>query len=90
MTKTTGSPEAFDRRERWKPAPRPEWVARINAEGEIFDKRSIVPLDENSLLASARENTGLSDFGDDGWIEHFRVLIRAIEEEARLNLMAAS
>ncbi len=79
--------QEFDRRERWKPAPRPEWVARINAEGELFDKKSIVPLDENSLLTSARENTGLVDFGDDGWIEHFRVLIRAIEDEAQLNLM---
>ena len=87
MTGKTGKSEEFDRRERWKPAPRPEWVSRINAEGEIFDKRSIVPLDENSLLASARENTGLSDFGEDGWIEHFRVLVRAIEDEARLNLM---
>lgn len=83
----TDAKKSFDRRERWQPAPRPEWVARLNAEGELFDKKSIVPLDENSLLASARENTGLTDFGDDGWIDHFRVLIRAIEEEARLNLM---
>ncbi len=78
---------AYDRRERWQPAPRPEWVARINEEGEVLDAKSVVPLDENSLLASARANTGLEDFGDDGWIEHFRVLIRSIEEEAKLNLM---
>jgi hypothetical protein len=77
----------FDRRARWQPAPRPEWVARLNEEGEILDSRSIVPLDENSLLADARRNTGLEDFGDDGWIDHFRVLIQAIEEEAKLNLM---
>ena len=77
----------FDRRERWQPAPRPEWVARLNEEGEILNSRSIVPLDENSLLAEARRNTGLDDFGDDGWIDHFRVLIRAVEEEAKLNLM---
>ena len=77
----------FDRRERWQPKPRPEWVARLNEEGERLDIRSIVPLDENSLLAQARDNTGLSDFGDDGWIDHFRVLIRAIEEEAKLNFM---
>jgi hypothetical protein len=79
--------EPFDRRARWQPAPRPEWVARLNEEGEILNSRSVVPLDENSLLAEARRNTGLEDFGDDGWIDHFRVLIRAIEEEAKLNLM---
>lgn len=79
--------KAYDRRERWQPAPRPEWVQRINDEGEILDAKSVVPLDENSLLASARANTGLDDFGDDGWIDHFRVLIRALEEEAKLNLM---
>lgn len=79
--------KAFDRRARWQPAPRPEWVARINEEGELFDKRSIVPLDESSLLAAAKSNTGLADFGDDGWIDHFRVLLRAVEEEAKLNLM---
>ena len=83
----TDSDESYDRRERWQPAPRPEWVARLNEEGEILSSRSIVPLDENSLLAEARRNTGLDDFGDDGWIDHFRVLIRAIEEEAKLNLM---
>ena len=78
---------AYDRRARWQPKPRPEWVARLNEEGECLNIRSIVPLDENSLLAEARRNTGLADFGDDGWIDHFRVLIRAIEEEAKLNFM---
>ena len=77
----------FDRRERWQPQPRPEWVARLNEEGERLDIKSIVPLDENSLLATARANTGLDDFGEDGWIDHFRVLIRAIEDEAQLNFM---
>ena len=71
----------FDRRERWQPAPRPEWVARLNEEGEILNSRSIVPLDENSLLAEARRNTSLDDFSDDGWIDHFRVLIHPISAE---------
>ena len=78
---------AYDRRTTWKPAPRPEWVARLNEEGETLAIRSIVPLDEASLLAEARRNTGLDDFGEDRWLEHFRVLIRAIEDEAKLNLM---
>ncbi|MBY0400557.1 sulfotransferase [Myxococcota bacterium] len=80
------SPRAYDRRSTWKPAPRPEWVARLNEEGEHLNIASIVPLDEDSLLAEARKNTGLDDFGSDRWLEHFRVLIRAIENEAKLNL----
>ena len=80
------SPRAYDRRTDWKPAPRPEWVARLNEEGEHLNIKSIVPLDEESLLTEARKNTGLDDFGNDRWLEHFRVLIRAIENEANLLL----
>jgi hypothetical protein len=79
------SNEAYDRRTDWKPAPRPDWVARLNEEGETLNIKSIVPLDETSLLTEARKNTGLDDFGDDNWLEHFRVLIAAIENEAKLN-----
>ncbi|MCA1844824.1 MAG: sulfotransferase [Actinobacteria bacterium] len=76
-----------ERRQRWVPPPRPEWVARINAEGDGMDTKAIVPLDENSLLASARANTGLSDFGDEAWREPFRVLIESLDDEAELNLL---
>ncbi|MEZ4289831.1 MAG: sulfotransferase [Myxococcota bacterium] len=55
------------------------------AKKEWLNIRSIVPLDEESLLAEARRNTGLDDFGDDRWRDHFRVLIDAIENEAKLN-----
>src|SRR5262245_32546145 len=71
----------------WQPPPRPEWVRRINEEGECMDISGVVPLDENSLLKSARRSTGLDDFGADDWREPFRVLIKAAEEEAELNLM---
>jgi Sulfotransferase family len=81
-------PDEFSsRKTRWKPTPRPDWVARINREGECMDIKSVVPLDENSLLAHAQANTGLTDFGEDSWYEPFRVLIRSLDEEARLNLM---
>jgi len=83
----TASSGARDRRKTWQPEPRPDWVARLNEEGHVLNMRSVVPLDENSLLAEARRNTGLDDFGDDGWIEHFRALLKAIEAEANLNLM---
>lgn len=76
---------SYDRREAWQMPPRPEWLARFNAIGDLLDLRSVVPLDERSLLDAAMRNTGRSDFGDEVWIEHFRVLLRAIEEEAKLN-----
>ena len=74
-----------------KPLPRPEWVRGINAEGRMWQAigvlRQMVPLDRDSLLAAARSSTGLEDFGDDDWQEPFAVLVRALEEEAELNLM---
>lgn len=71
----------------WQPSPRPEWVARINAEGACLDMRAVVPLDENSLLAWARANTGLTDFGEDDWYEPFQVFLKSLDEEANLHLM---
>jgi len=71
--------------------PRPEWVRRLNDEGRMWQRigvlRQMVPLDSDSLLDAARASTGLEDFGDDDWQEPFAVLIRALEEEADLNLM---
>jgi hypothetical protein len=52
-----------------------------------MDIRAVVPLDQESLLRSAMESTGLSDFGADDWREPFGVFIRALEEEAALNLL---
>lgn len=74
-----------DRRAQWQPKPRPEWLARFNQLGGQLNIKSIVPLDEASLLDEARRNTGLDDFGNDGWLDHFRVLLRAIDDEAQLN-----
>src|ERR1700704_1051558 len=79
--------QGYDRRDVWTPVPRPEWVQRINDECSCLDIRSVVPLDEQSLLDHARRNTGLDDFGEDGWRKHFRVLLKAIVEEARLNFI---
>ncbi len=74
-----------DRRSGWQPRPRPEWLRHVNEEGRVLDARAVVPLDEDSLLRSAAENTGLEDFGDEHWREPFRILLRALEEEADLN-----
>jgi hypothetical protein len=81
---------ATDRRQTYQHPPRPEWVTRINAEGAVLGD-GVVPLDSNSLLATARANTGLTVFGDsdpdDHWRAHFEVLIGAIDKEAELNLL---
>lgn len=74
-----------DRRSLWQMPPRPPWLAQVNALGATMDMSGVVPLDEHSLLEAARRNTGLDDFGDSEWLPHFRRLIRAMEEEARLN-----
>jgi hypothetical protein len=39
---------------------------------------------EPALLDAARQATGLDEFGEGAWREHFRVLLRAYDEESRL------
>lgn len=39
----------------------------------------------DGLLASARKETGLADFGDDSFLEPLRILVKSYEEEADLN-----
>jgi Sulfotransferase family len=77
---------ASGNRDQWQPPPRPEWVRRLNEEGDCMNISGVVPLDENSLLAAAMRATGLADFGADDWREPFRVFIKSLEEDARLNL----
>jgi hypothetical protein len=75
------------RRSRWQPPARPDWLRRVNEEGSRFDLPSVVPLDERSLIDTAIANTGLDDFGAEGWREPFSVLVRSLDTEADLNLM---
>jgi len=76
-----------DRRDEFQLWARPEWVAETNRLGALIDMQAVVPLDEASLLDHARRQTGLDDFGEDGWREHFRYLLQVIETEARLNFI---
>ena len=69
------------------PPAHPDWVRRVNAEGDCMDIRSVVPLDENSLLAAAIRSTGLAGFGSDEWREPFSVFVKAVDEEGQLNLL---
>lgn len=52
-----------------------------------MDIRSLVSLEENSLIETAKANTGLSDFGSEDWHERFQVLVKSLDEESELNLM---
>jgi len=71
----------------WSAPPHPEWLTAMNQEGQYFNLAAVVPLDEASLLQQAKQSTGLSDFGDELWREPFRILLKALEEEAQLTLM---
>jgi hypothetical protein len=84
MSETTANPMA--RRTSWSPSPRPDWVQKLNDEGTHLDIAGIVPLTEKSLLAAARRNTGLTNFGADDWVEPFRIFLKSLEEDSRLNL----
>jgi Sulfotransferase family len=79
--------DSNSRVKQWKPPQRPEWVRRMNEEGACLDLKSVVPLDEASLIGRAKHNTGLSDFGSDDWYEPFKIFIKALDEESDLTLM---
>ncbi|HXK21798.1 MAG TPA: sulfotransferase, partial [Myxococcota bacterium] len=66
-----------------QPGPRPAWVRALN---ESCDPRWI-SLDPDALLAEAQRNTGLSDFGGDGFQQGLRVFLRAVEDEAQLHFV---
>jgi hypothetical protein len=66
----------------------PQWVRRLNLFGpSVGDPRHVVSLDADELLALARQTTGLEDFGDPGWEDGYRALMRSLEGEARLHLL---
>src|SRR5262245_30805521 len=73
--------------EQWTPPARPEWVKQLNEEGRWLDIKGIVPLDAESLIATAKANMGLSDFGSDDWREPFAMFLKGLNEESDLNLM---
>ncbi|GGC27098.1 hypothetical protein GCM10011371_13330 [Novosphingobium marinum] len=69
----------------WSPPERPGWVEQFNALAGATGLTDLVPLDADSLIAAARKETGLSDFGADDWREPFAVFLKSLEEEADLN-----
>lgn len=47
-----------------------------------------VSLDEDSVLRLAREQTGLTDFGDDGFRERLRIWLQSADEDAELSRLS--
>lgn len=68
---------------------RPFGVRALNAAGAVLRAVGIplLDLDPDALLAGARRRTGLDDFGDERFREPYRILLDALEREARLTLL---
>jgi len=67
----------------WRPGPRPDWVQSLHT---IADP-AWIRLDADELLAEAAAKSGLSDFGDDAFLEPYRIFVRALDREARLHAL---
>ena len=64
---------------------RPRSVAFLNRAGRLARRLGLDDgMNVDRLIAGARRKTGLSDFGDDWFLEPLGVLVDAINEEARL------
>lgn len=65
---------------------RPRPVALANRLGRALGRVGVAmaALDVDALVAAARRTTGLSDFGDDAFLEPLRLLVDSIEAEAEL------
>ena len=50
-------------------------------------ERVTAPLEEEALLEAARRQTGLSEFGDDGFRARLRVMLHSAREDAGLNAL---
>ncbi|MGO9577911.1 MAG: sulfotransferase family protein [Desulfobaccales bacterium] len=75
-----------------KPPDRPNGsllLRLINAAGRRFVKNGHkwLSLDEQVLLKTACERTGLDDYGDDSFREGLRVLLRSYEQDAELSFI---
>lgn len=64
-------------------------IRLLNHAGRAANAIGLNPVDLSldALLKKARENTGLTDFGEDDFRDPLALLLQGLNEEARLNLM---
>ena len=64
-------------------------VRLVNQFGEILNRLHLRPVDlsREHLMAAARKQTGLSDWGEDDFLTPLTVLLNAYEKEADLSLL---
>ena len=64
-------------------------VQLVNQFGEILNRLHLHPVDlsREHLMAAARKQTGLSDWGEDDFLTPLTVLLDAYEKEANLSLL---
>lgn len=68
----------------WKKPRIPLLLTAFNAVGE-WPTRKLVSLDSESVLAGARKQTGLENFGDQRFLEPLEVLLNSLRTEAPLS-----
>ena len=61
-------------------------IRALNSVGAPLVRR-LNGLDPDDLLDAARRRTGLENYGNDSFLEPYRVLLRALEEEASLSAL---
>ncbi len=66
---------------------RPPHIRLVNLVGRLLERLGISPANwsEDSLMAAACKNTGLSDWGDESIREPLRVLLESFRKDAKLN-----
>lgn len=69
----------------WTPPPRPEWLQTFNDEAAGMNLETLIPLDADELIETAKAETGFDDFGSDEWRKPYDILIKSINEEAELH-----
>lgn len=75
----------------WQPQPRPQWVTALNYLGRDLQIGGIAAIDlcADALMQQAQIKTGLTDFGDDAFIEPLTILTRSLMHEANLNFVGS-
>jgi hypothetical protein len=67
---------------------RPIWYSYLQDMAKaVGGAEHLVQLDPQQMIEAAQASSGLSDFGPDTWQQHYQLLVKALNEEANLNLV---